>query len=158
MNIPTADKKSGNDVPATLGVPQGAVLGFLMFLLYINDISKNISSPIRLFADKWDLNDCLNELMLEGATGIQNRGITNESAQGTSVHKRKLRWVPNRMLSARALNTFSTNTSCPYHLVSYTVIRDAKEKDRREEDPPEICEGQIGSRNTDVSKENKAEQ
>ena len=54
MNIPTANKmisKSGNDVPATLGVPQGAVLCLLMFLLYINDINKNISSPIRLFAD-----------------------------------------------------------------------------------------------------------
>ena len=36
------------------GVPQGTVLGPLMFLLYINDISENISSSIRLFAD-----DCI---------------------------------------------------------------------------------------------------
>ena len=36
------------------GVPQGTVLDPLMFLLYINDISKHINSPLRLFAD-----DCL---------------------------------------------------------------------------------------------------
>ena len=51
------DGASSKPVSVFSGVPQGTVLGPLMFLLYINDITDRVSSTLRLFP-----YDCLLHL------------------------------------------------------------------------------------------------
>ena len=54
MQHVSLDGESSDHLPVSSGVPQGIVLGPLMFLIYINDTTEDISSQLRLFAD-----DCL---------------------------------------------------------------------------------------------------
>ena len=48
------DGKQSSLIDVVSGVPQGIVLGLLVFLLHINDLPSVVSSKVRLFAD-----DCL---------------------------------------------------------------------------------------------------
>ena len=49
--VVVVDGERSSDATVDSGVPQGTVLGPLLFILFINDIATNISSSIRLFAD-----------------------------------------------------------------------------------------------------------
>ena len=49
------DGQVSDPVPVLSGVPQGLVFGPSLFLIFINDISENIRSSVRLFADDYVL-------------------------------------------------------------------------------------------------------
>ena len=49
------------------GVPQGSILGSIFFLIYINDLSDNLKSTIKLFADDVSLFSIVHDPNLSAA-------------------------------------------------------------------------------------------
>ena len=68
------DGQASDPVPVLSGVPQGSVLGPILFLIFINDLPDNIRSSVRLFAD-----DCV---LCRSIHSIQDCFILQEDLTG----------------------------------------------------------------------------
>ena len=74
------------------GVPQGSVLGPILFLLFVNDLPENIKSRILLFAD--DLNKLIANAMNKGSIDEDLRSL--ERWEGILYGNLDLIWISAR--------------------------------------------------------------
>jgi hypothetical protein len=92
----------------TSGVPQGSVLGPLLFLIYINDIQADISSECFLFAD----DSCLFQ---EVSSPVQTAQVLNNDL--STIQSWSDKWLVTMNLSKTKTMVFSLKKDKPVHPV-----------------------------------------
>ena len=88
------------------GVPQGSILGPLLFLIYINDIVNEVGSNIRLFADDTSLYLIVDKP--ETAANLMNADLNK-------IHEWSKQWLVNFNPSKTEELIISRKTVPPAH-------------------------------------------
>ena len=91
------------------GVPQGSVLGPLLFLIYINDLTDNISSDMRLFADDSSLFTRVN-----GTIETHDKFVNDLQTISQWAYQWKMTFKPDKTKQAIEV-IFSCKTNKPNH-------------------------------------------
>ena len=93
------DGQSSEWTSVKAGVPQGSVLGPLLFLIYINDITQNIKSDCLLYADDTSLFDVVEDPALS---------FSKLSNDLNSIEEWALKWLVTINPSKTKCMTFCT--------------------------------------------------
>ena len=105
-----------NWAPVNSGVPQGSVLGSLLFLIFINDLESNLISQVKFFADDTSIFSVVRDPNL---TAIQ----LNEDLKtiATWAYQWKMSFNPDLSKPAEEL-LFSSKKLIVRHLPPYFSI------------------------------------
>ena len=107
-------------LPVTSGVPQGSVLGPLLFLIYINDLDHGTTSKISKFADDTKLG---GKALTAGDCEVIQRDLDNLS---TWSEKWLLKFNKNK---CKVMHIGYNNEKVNYTLQAHNLIKVEEEKD-----------------------------
>ena len=105
------DGETSGPASVKSGVPQGSVLGPLLFLIFINDLAEHTTSTVRLFAD-----DCVMYKSVKSVRDCQELQQDLIQLQPTSMARIKLRFNPRKCNVMRATHATRKKIEYPYTL------------------------------------------
>lgn len=117
-----ANDYQSSHCPVTSGVPQGSVLGPLLFLIYINDLPNSINSSLRLFAD-----DCVIYRVIASSsdTSVLQSDLNKIS---NWCNTWKMRLNTNKCKAMRITRRTEPADVCAYRIESLTLEQVASYK------------------------------
>ena len=112
--------KPSDWVPVTSGIPQGSVLGPVLFLIYVNDLPDIVSSTVKLFADDTKIYRPIHY--------IQDQIIIQQDLN--NIYKWSQVWqLPFNVEKCKVLHIGKNNNNQVYSLNSHSLQQVLEEKD-----------------------------